>query len=719
MATLTRLAQVSVEDVSGLSGKRGEILRTAGISSVADLLAHVPRRYIDRSRVEPVALLPVGEEATVIATIRSVTTRRPRRGLTLTEAKVTDGTDVLKVVWFNQPFRERQLRPGMEVALSGKVERFRGVPQLTSPEVDVLTDSEEALRTGRIVPLHRAVGDVAPGWIRRAIHSALGRSRPIPDPVPAEITSHLGLIARDDAYALIHFPETLAEVDAARRRLAFDELFRLELSLAMAKSHQQRTASGAVHSVEGSLVDAFIAGLPYRLTSAQSRVLSEIAEDLEKSHPMQRLLQGEVGSGKTVVAMAMILAGVQGGWQGAVMAPTEVLASQHFLGLGELLEAAGLGPTAPPPELGMTSLFDSDHAEVRIALITSSQVATNFSDDAKRSQIIDWVAEGSIDLVIGTHSLIQEGVEFHRLGVVVVDEQHRFGALQRQTLKEKGVLVEPDVLIMTATPIPRTLSMTLYGDLDVSVLDELPPGRSPIHTSIVSRSRENEVWENVRSEVASGHQVYVVCPLVEDSAKLELASATAEFERLSVLLPDLELGLLHGQLRPGEKAWIMADFRSGKISVLVSTTVIEVGVDVTNATLMVIEDADRFGLSQLHQLRGRVGRGRHPSSCVLLADPVTDEAKTRLRAMVESNDGFRLAEVDLELRGEGTVFGAKQSGRGDLKIANILRDVDLLAEARQAAFALVATDPLLSGHPELRDEVRLFLGEAVEWLFVT
>jgi ATP-dependent DNA helicase RecG len=333
--------------------------------------------------------------------------------------------------------------------------------------------------------------------------------------------------------------------------------------------------------------------------------------------------------------------------------------------------------------------------------------------------VVEWIADGTAHLVVGTHALIQEGVDFHRLGVAVVDEQHRFGALQRHQLRAKGSEVEPDLLIMTATPIPRTLSMTLYGDLDVSIIDELPPGRNPITTRLVPRSQEGQVWETVREAVAGGRQVYVVCPLVEDSSKLELSSATAEYERLSGLLPGLRLGLLHGQLPPRDKADVMDSFRAGSIDVLVATTVIEVGIDVPNATIMVIEDADRFGLSQLHQLRGRVGRGDHPGTCLLLADPTTDDGTTRLEAMVETTDGFRLAEVDLELRGQGTVFGARQSGRGDLKVANILRDTDLLAEARHEAFALVATDDRLGRHSDLQDEVRVLLGDAVEWLFLS
>ncbi|MDH5292618.1 MAG: ATP-dependent DNA helicase RecG, partial [Acidimicrobiia bacterium] len=573
MATLTKLASIPVESVKGLSGRRGAALRKAGIETVSDLLHHVPRRYIDRSRVEPIGSLGVGEEITVIVRVASISTRRPRRGLTITEARVSDGTGSLKVVWFNQAFRERQLTVGAEVALSGKIERFRGSPQMSSPDVDVLSSDSEALTTGRIVPIHGAVGDAGVGHMRRAVHNALTRSRPIPDPVPPEIVKRNGLIDRDTAFGEIHFPEDPAQTGPARQRLVFDELFRLEIALAVNKRRREAEERGISHTFAGPLTDRFVAGLPYSLTGAQARVLDEISADLALDRPMHRLLQGEVGSGKTVVAVLTLLAGIQGGHQGAAMAPTEVLAGQHFLGISDLLAQAGLGPPPGSP-MGMDSLFDDPH-HVRVALLTGSQVATNFTAGAKRGEVLGWIASGDIDLVVGTHALIQEGVHFRQLAVAVVDEQHRFGALQRVALKEKATDVDPDVLIMTATPIPRTLSMTLYGDLDVSQIDELPPGRMAIDTRWVSRSGEAAAWDEVRAQVAQGHQAFVVCPLVEDSEKLEVASATGEFERLSEVFGDLRLGLIHGQLSAADKAAVMGAFRAGDIDVLVATTVIE------------------------------------------------------------------------------------------------------------------------------------------------
>ncbi|HUP15446.1 MAG TPA: ATP-dependent DNA helicase RecG [Acidimicrobiia bacterium] len=719
MASLVKLSTIKVEEVSGLAAGRAAALRKGGISSVADLLLHVPRKYLDRSRIEPIALAPVGEEVTIVGRVTKVSSRRPRAKMVIVEVRVTDGTSVLPVVFFNQSFRVKQLPEGTEVALSGKIERFRGKPQMNNPAVDILDSDLESLTTGRIVPIHPAVGVVSPGILRRAMHNALRRARPVVDPMPADLVERLGLIDRDTALSHIHFPPEPEDSKPARRRLVFDEFFRLEVALALQKRRQMAEARGISHRFEGELVGRFIERLPYVLTGAQRNVLEEIKTDLRADHPMHRLLQGEVGSGKTVVAVATLLVAVQGGNQGAVMAPTEVLAEQHFMSIRALLEVAGL---SPPEEgaggrLGMVNLFATGGPEVRIALLTSSQARTNYDPGAARSDVIGAIRSGDVDLVVGTHSLIQDGIEFARLAIAVIDEQHRFGVGQRVLLKEKATEADPDLLIMTATPIPRTLSMTLYGDLDVSIIDEMPPGRSPVRTIALSPVGEERAWDLIRKEVASGHQAFVVCPLVEDSPKIELSSATAEHKRLQGVFPDMTVGLIHGQLHPRDKEGVMGAFRAGEIDVLVSTTVIEVGIDIPNATVMVIEDADRFGLSQLHQLRGRVGRGDDAGTCVLIADPATEEGEARIAAMVATTDGFRLAEEDLKLRGQGTVFGARQSGMADLRLADILKDFDELVAARREAFALVDRDPDLDQHPDLRDEVRTFLGERVEWLF--
>jgi ATP-dependent DNA helicase RecG len=721
VASLSRLANVKVDQVKGLGGKRSEKLAETGIRTVADLLHHIPRRYIDRSKKSPISRVPIGEEVTIIGKVVSVRDRRPRRNLHIIEAVIEDDSARIKAVWFNQSYLVRQLNGADEVALSGVVESFRGSLQVKAPAVDVLSGSVEGLTVGRIVPVHPTAGGVGPGYMRRAIHNALTRSRPIDDTLPTELKAANGLMDRDEAFGSIHFPETLDEVAPARRRLTYDELFRLELALAMQKRHQMESAIGIAHTSDGELAERFIEGLPYELTAAQHRVLTEISGDLAAGHPMHRLLQGEVGSGKTVVAVATLLRGIEGGWQGALMAPTEVLAEQHYLGVRGLLADAGLSPPLGESHLGMDSLFTekSDGPAVHVALLTGSVAAANYSPDISRDQLADDIASGQVDLVVGTHALIQEGVSFSRLGVAVVDEQHRFGVAQRVLLREKADVAEPDLLIMTATPIPRTLSMTLYGDLDVSIIDEMPPGRTPVKTRLISKVEENTAWRLIEDEVAGGRQAFVVCPLVEDSPKVEAASATAEHERLAAVMPDLRVGLIHGQMRSGDKEGVMAAFRAGEIDVLVSTTVIEVGIDVPNATVMVISDAHRFGLSQLHQLRGRVGRGDHPGVCLLLADPTTSEGEERLAAMVATNDGFRLAEEDLRIRGQGTVFGTRQSGVKDLKIADILSDFELLTVARRDAFAMVDSDPTLAGYPELREEVAAMLGEEVEWLFVS
>jgi ATP-dependent DNA helicase RecG len=721
MASLSKLAKIPVSEVKMLGNVRSRILAGAGIETIADLIHHVPYKYIDRSTQAPIARVPIGEEVTIIGEIGKVNTRRPKPMLMIIEATIGDGSANLKLIWFNQKYRAEQVKPGIQVAVSGIVESFRGTLQMKSPQLDLLDDPKEALTTGRVVPIHERVGDVRAGHFRRAIHNALNRSHPIDDPVPALLREKNELMGRDAAFTSIHFPESIAQVGPARRRLVYDELFRLELALAIRKRHQILDARGIEHRPTGELTGRFLRGLPYELTAAQLRVIGEIADDLTEPHPMHRLLQGEVGSGKTVVAVHTLLSAVEGGWQGAIMAPTEVLAEQHYLGVGDLLAQAGLSPDpfAAVTHLGMESLFGGEGPAVHLALLTGSRSASNYAPAITRAELLTDIANGQVDIVVGTHALIQEGVDFSRLGAAVVDEQHRFGVAQRVDLKAKAVEVEPDLLIMTATPIPRTLSMTLYGDLDVSEIDEMPPGRVPAVTRVLPPSSESRAWDLVRKEVANGRQAFVVCPLVEDSPKIEASSAVAEHERLAGLFAGLTVGLIHGQMRSADKEAAMAAFRDGETDVLVSTTVIEVGIDVPNATVMVIEDADRFGLSQLHQLRGRVGRGRYPGTCLLIGDPGTTEGQQRLDAMAATTDGFRLAEEDLRIRGQGTVFGTRQSGAKDLRLANIIKDIDVLIAARKDAFALVDSDPDLSGHPDLAEELAALLGDSADWLFIS
>jgi len=714
--SLAYLATLPVDLVKGIGPKTAKKMGEAGINSVADLLLHVPRRYLDRSQMFDLSDVPLGEEVTVAGTVTSAKVRRISRGRTMVEADISDGTSTLHAVWFNPYIK---IAEGEEVALSGKAELFRGRLQMKAPDLDKL-DADTALTTGRVVPVHSRVGGLTPFVLRKAMDNVLSRARPITEVLPDDMIERLGVVGRDEAIYSVHFPEERADADRARARLVFDELFRLQVALAQRKRRQIDEARGVVLDGGGLLAATFIDSLPFKLTAGQEGVIREIRQDLSSGHPMHRLLQGEVGSGKTVVALAALLDGVEAGYQAAIMAPTEVLADQHYLSTVSAFDEAGLTPADGEGAAGTANMLDiGDGPSVRVALLTANQAICNFDPGAGRAELLDAIALGDVDIVVGTHALIQEGVEFLRLGVAVVDEQHRFGVHQRVQLREKAADYDPHLLIMTATPIPRTLAMTLYGDLDVSVLDEMPPGYVPVPTRHVGPG-DSSVSDLVRSEVMAGHQAFIVCPLVEDSDKLQAKSATAEYERLSNVYPELKLGLLHGQMRPADKAAVMQAWRDGELDVLVATTVIEVGIDVPNATVMVIEDADRFGLSQLHQLRGRVGRprpdGQLPAHCVLVADPTTTEGEERIAAMLATNDGFRLAEEDLRIRGQGTVFGARQSGMTDLKLADLLRDLDSLVTARKEALALVANDPELTGHPDLAEEVRLLLGDDAEWL---
>jgi ATP-dependent DNA helicase RecG len=697
--TLRELDAIGVERLKGVGEKKLESLRSVGVETVLDLLTTYPRRWIDRSNEARVSDLEPGREALVLVSVRSVTKRVTRNRRTMIEAVVGDGSGRLHIVFFNQPWRERQLTIGLQIALYGKADVYRGGLQMTNPIVDMIGD-----RTGKIVPIYPQSEKAAlntweiAGWVE----DALGRceARGIVDPVPAAIRRRLKLIDRHDGFRRIHLPESMGDKEMARRRLAFDELLRVQTVLVMRKRKMERDSLGIRHVVDGGLTDRLRAALPYELTGAQRRAIAEIETDLAGPHPMHRLLQGDVGAGKTLVAVSAMLVAVQGGHQGALMAPTEVLAEQHATGVRRMLDGVTV--------VDANNLFGE--RQLRVELLT------NRVSGAQRKEVLAGLADGTVDIAIGTHALIQDAVAFRSLGVVVVDEQHRFGVEQRAALRAKGDGgVVPDVLVMTATPIPRTAAMTVYGDLDVSVLDELPPGRTPISTHWANGPEQEEAaWATVRDEVAGGRQAYVVCPLIEESEKLEVASAGETFDRLAHLeLRGLQMALLHGRMTSAEKEDVMDRFRAGRLDVLVATTVIEVGVDVPNATVMVILDADRFGIAQLHQLRGRVGRGVHASTCWLVTaegdDP--DATNPRVDALVKTTDGFELAEVDLELRGEGTIMNTSQKGRSDLKLASLRRDRELVALAREVAFELVDADPLLERNPVLLDEVRLLFSQ--------
>ena len=719
--TLRALRDIEVSRLHGVSDRRETQLGELGIDSVLDLITTYPRRYIDRTRQADVSDLVVGDEAAVLAVVQSVHGRRARTGRAVVDVVVRDETGRLKIVFFNQPWRAKQLEAGTEAIFFGKVTEYRGTRQMANPVVDVVAGVTPGRRTLRILPVYPASGKVGlTSWeIGAFVHEALERAGDFADPLPEAWRAELELWGRTEAFGAIHAPESFEAKDAARRRLVFDELFRLQLALVLRRRAFEVNARALHHDVSprevtgaksDTLVARFLAALPYELTTAQRRALAVIVADMAGPFPMHRLLQGDVGSGKTVVALASLLAAVQSGHQGALMVPTEVLAEQHFSAVRALLgDLEGPG--------GMAG------GEVRVELLTGRVKGK------ARTALLDGLASGAIGIVVGTHALLTEEVTFASLGCVVIDEQHRFGVEQRATLRAKGADGDPDLLVMTATPIPRTAAMVIFGDLDPTTLDELPPGRIPVTTEWLpgggaakpgAHRGEERAWAKVREEVGGGHRAFVVCPLVGESLRVEAKSATEEYERLTAAggeLEGLRVGLMHGQMAPSAREEVMDRFRAGEIEVLVATTVIEVGVDVPEATVMVIESADRFGIAQLHQLRGRVGRGGEPSWCFLLGGEAGNE---RLSAVAGSTDGFALADADLRVRGEGTLLGARQKGQSDLRLASLSDpgDLALLDEARRVADTLVEEDPQLQAHPGLEDEVKLQLSEDEgEYLF--
>ena len=692
--TFDDLAQIDIARLKGVGEAKQRALHEYGISDVLELLMTYPRRWVDRTNQQRVADAALGEEVLLVVEVRGVEERQMRNRRKMVNVRVGDGTGTLRITFFNQPWRARQLTVGLVVAIHGKVEDYRGSLQMTNPVVDLIGD-----RTGRIVPIYPQSEKVRiTTWeLAALVDQALRRceSRGLADPLSIADQERLGLIGRFEALKSIHGPDSMADATAARRRLAFDELLRVQVELVRRKRELERTSQGIEHVVGGELVERFVGALPFPLTAAQRRAIDEIATDMASPQPMHRLLQGDVGAGKTIVAVAALLNAVSGGHQGALMAPTEVLAEQHGSGVKALLDGLVV--------VDGDNLFGE--RPLRVELLTNRVTGQD------RREVLAGLADGSVDIVIGTHALIQEGVEFGSLGAVVVDEQHRFGVEQRAALRAKSDGVVPDLLVMTATPIPRTAAMTVYGDLEVSALDELPPGRTPIATHWAAGPlSEANVWASVRDEVETGRQAYVVCPLIEESENLEVASAEETFEQLAAgELSSVRVGLLHGRMSSAEKEVTMEAFRARELDVLVATTVIEVGVDVPNATVMVVLDADRFGIAQLHQLRGRVGRGEHASTCWLMT--TSEDANPRIEALVASTDGFELAEIDLELRGEGTLMSSAQKGRSDLRLASLRRDRELIEQAREVAFRIIDDDPELAQSDVLRSEVTLLLSE--------
>jgi ATP-dependent DNA helicase RecG len=695
-----------IQYVKGVGPRIAEILAGKGIRTVDDLLHYLPFRYEDRLNPRGIAELRPGEMATVIAEVRNSGLFRTRR-MPIFQLTVGQGRARLRCLWFHATYLQDKFKPGQMIALYGKVEedqRTREL-QIIQPQYELLGEPEgtddavgkkaaESLEVGRIVPIYESAGQgkLTPRWFRRVVRTTLENLTPdLPEPIPAMVRGRMGLMSPRAALWNVHWPEpgeSLQQLQESRTpahiRLIFDELFFVELGLEL-KRRQQKAQTGILFKLDDRVRTAIKKILPFHPTSAQKKVLKEIAEDMGKPYPMRRLLQGDVGSGKTIVSFEAAIIAIENGYQVALMAPTEILAQQHYFSARRILENAGY----------------------RIVLLTGS-----LENDRKR-EIRRHIAQGNAQMVIGTHALLEERVEFAKLGLVIVDEQHRFGVMQRLKLMKKSgdsedarsalgqqasqtqtspSAEEPDVLVMTATPIPRTLALTLYGDLDLSVLDELPPGRTPIITKSVNDSEAGKIWEFVRTQVAAGHQAYVVYPVITENEESELKAAVKMYRELSGnVFADMKVGLLHGRLDAELKEQVMRMFQKGELQILVATTVIEVGVDVPNATVMVIEHAERFGLAQLHQLRGRIGRGAAKSYCILMTGgKVTEDGQKRLDAMVRTSDGFQIAELDLELRGPGEFFGTRQAGMPDFRVANIIRDAKLLEAAKREAAAVLA-----------------------------
>ncbi len=672
-------------------------LNRLGLKTVGDLLHWFPTRH---NRVVKIVELQIDEEHSVVASLWTPPSP-PRRGdpRKIVDADFVDETGTIRVRWFNQPYMAKNLKSGARYVLSGNVTVYKGRRSLNSPLLERVNagDSLEKLAEhGRLFPAYPLSEGIKQLPMRRIVREALGRAAAsVKDGLPVDILKRNGFLPLERALWQAHYPDDPRSYEAARHRIAFEELFMLQLGVLSVRRKSDLVETSVPLSPPRGVMDAFLDSLPFTLTGAQKRVLNEVMTDMARDkRPMSRLLQGEVGSGKTVIALAALLTAAACGFQGAIMAPTEVLAEQHFLTVGRLLEGLAM-PTISGHLLSVR--LEPHPRPVTVGLLLGSTPAK-----AKR-EIHEMLGTGAMDIVIGTHAVIQENVEIPNLALAVVDEQHRFGVMQRAALRERGQ--RPHMLVMSATPIPRTLALTLYGDLDLSTIDELPPGRQSIRTKHVGPERRRSIYDFVRKEIASGRQVFFIYPLIDESEAINARAAVKERDRLAQdVFHDLRVGLLHGRMPTGEKKEVMDAFRNGSLDILVSTPVVEVGIDVPNATVMVIEGADRFGLAQLHQFRGRVGRGEHASYCILVAESPSEDAKERLAAMERMDDGFKLAEFDLEQRGPGDYFGTRQSGLPDLRMARIT-DADLLSLARQEAESLLDRDPTLSQHPELRESL--------------
>lgn len=697
--SLDEMRGLPLTELSGIGVRRAELFARHNVLSAADLLEYFPRSYLDGRQRSCISDLLMGEDVIIRARLISAPKNFHKGRMTITNARAEDETGQLAIVWFNQPYLVRSLTPGTVYFFEGKVKRTYNRLQLVSPKIQ---KAEEDLPG--IIPIYPLGGGLTQKMVRSAVGQALSVWKPDDDPLPPAYRQDL--MGRYEAFRNMHFPESFEKQEKARTRLVFDELFIQQLALRRLKQSQDQAQDGVCIAVSHEKMQQAVSRLPYTLTHAQKTSLSEILTDMEARKPMNRLLQGDVGSGKTVIAFLSMYAAYLGGYQSALMVPTEVLARQHADSASKMLQSLGMN----------------------VVLLTGSVKA------GARKQVLEQIASGQADAIIGTHALISDPVVYHDLGLVITDEQHRFGVRQRLLLTQKGA--RPNVLVMTATPIPRTLAMILYGDMDISVMNELPPGRTAVHTYRVDRTYDERLYAFIRRQVSQGHQVYVICAAVEPSEetdlpgeqfsekqegpevpeKLDLRDALTYHHFLSKeVFPDLTVGLLHGQMKPGEKNRVMEEFSQGRIQILVSTTVVEVGVNVPNATLMIVENAERFGLSQLHQLRGRVGRGKDESYCVLVSDSRRKATSQRLKVLVDSNDGFYIAEEDLKLRGSGDMFGLRQHGLPDFKLADLYRDTEILHKAQVLSQTVMDTDPALCqlSHAGLKKELDAFWQRAV------
>jgi ATP-dependent DNA helicase RecG len=716
-----------IDDVPGIGRVNAQAFRKLGVRTVLDLLYHFPHRYDDYTKHTPIAEMQFGEVETCVATVREIRTFGTRVGRGGVEVLVGDGSGDLKIIFFNQPWLVKQFQPDMRIVVSGKVaaDSRTGMRSMAAPDWQPYTE-DELVHAGRLVPVHPLTRGLLERSARMLIKQVVDRCAPeLHDHLPAVVRERAGLLPLAKAIGQMHFPDNREALEHARRRLGFDEFLLIQIGVLQRKVLWQAERGYPMERNE-SVHAAFLDQLPFDLTGAQVRALEEIFNDMGRPVPMARLLQGDVGSGKTAVAAAAALQAIANGYQAALMAPTEILAEQHERGLRNLLSRIRVPrEQAEKPRdaeeqarqleleeirklLGMTPEDDMEGQGVRVALLTGSLGVR------EKRRVLEAVARGDVDLVIGTHALISEGVQYANLGLVIVDEQHRFGVEQRQRLKNKGF--NPHMLVMTATPIPRTLTLTVYGDLDTSVLDELPPGRQEIRTKWITSPERDKAYKHMRREIGKGRQAFVICPLVEESEKVDLPSAEEMYAKLSgEIFPELRVALIHGKMLSREKDAVMVAFRNHEHDILVATAVIEVGIDVPNATTIVIDGAERFGLAQLHQFRGRVGRGIHQSYCILISDKENEVTKQRLEAMEETRDGFRLAEIDLQLRGPGEFVGTRQSGTPDLKVAQ-LADTRLLHAANLEAQKILAEDPRLerSDHALLRAKVEAFWAESTQ-----